>query len=176
MYNHALNAYHECKKSSTVNTIVPEAEEKLMGLLPLTWFDALTLKKLIAPAETLEEFYRQEAGECVPFTDEALKAGFSASWDGVGGDAFSALYMAICEYADYHTGGEVKAKFRAKGLSGEYWIGFMRFLLVVLGAGRALGMHEAMERHKENKDSYIARPRYTARAGYYTEKYQVLSR
>ena len=153
MYNHALNAYHKCKKSATVNTIVPEAEAKLLGLLPLTMSDALTLKKLIAPAEALEDFYKQEAGERAPFTDEAIKAGFSATWDGVGGDAFSALYVAICEYADYHTGGEVKARFRAKALSGDcYWTGFMRFLLVVLGAGRALGMHEAMERHKENKE------------------------
>ena len=152
MYNHALNVYHKCKKSATVNTIVPEAEAKLLGLLPLTMSDALTLKKLIAPAEALEDFYKQEAGERAPFTDEAIKAGFSATWDGIGADAFSALYMAICEYADYHTGGEVKARFKAKALSGEYWAGFMRFLLVVLGAGHALGMHEAMERHKGTRE------------------------
>lgn len=143
MYNHALNAYHKCKKSATVNTIVPEAEAKLLGLLPLTMSDALEIKRLIAPAEALEDFYRQGAGERDAFTDEALKAGFSATWDGIGADAFSALYVAICEYADYHTGGEVKARFRVKNISGEYWIGFMRFLLVTLGAGYALGMHEA---------------------------------
>lgn len=152
MYNHALNAYHKCKKSATVNTIVPEAEAKLLGLLPLTMSDALEIKQLIAPAEALEDFYRQAAGERDAFTDEALKAGFSATWDGIGADAFSALYVAICEYADYHTGGEVKARFRVKNISGEYWIGFMRFLLVTLGAGYALGMHEAMEQQKGTKE------------------------
>ena len=143
MYNHALNAYHKCKKSATVNTIVPEAEAKLLGVLPLTMSDALEIKRLIAPAEALEDFYRQEAGERDSFTDEALKAGFFATWDGIGADAFSALYVAICEYADYHTGGEVKARFMVRDLSRESYMGFMRFLLVVLGAGHALGMHEA---------------------------------
>lgn len=148
MYNHALNAYHGSHKSTTVDTLVPEAEAKLLGLLPLTMSDALALKELLAPAEALEGFFRQEAGERDPFTDEALKAGFSATWDGIGADAFSALYVAICEYAGYHTGGEVKARFRAMDSSGSYWMGFMRFLLVVLGAGHALGMHEAMDARK----------------------------
>lgn len=144
MYNHALNAYHDSHKSTTVDTLVPEAEAKLLGLLPLTMSDALELKELLAPAEALEDFFRQEAGERDPYTDEALKAGFSATWDGIGADAFSALYVAICEYADFHTGGEVKARFRVKDSTGAHWMGFMRFLLVVLGAGRALRMHEAM--------------------------------
>ena len=73
MYNHALNAYHTCRKSITVERIVPEAEAKLLGLLPLTVSDALTLKKLIAPSESLEDFCRQEAGERDSFTDEALR-------------------------------------------------------------------------------------------------------
>ncbi len=147
MYNHALNAYHKCKKSTTVERMVPEAEAKLLGLLPLTVSDALTLKKLIAPSETLEDFFRQEAGERDSFTDEALKAGFSATWDGTGADAFSALFIAIYEYAEFHTGGEVKAaRFKIKDMDGEYWMGFMNFLRVVLGAGYALGKHEAGER------------------------------
>lgn len=150
MYNHALNAYHKCKTTFpiTVDALVPEAEAKLLGLLPLTMSDALELKKLLAPSEALEEFFRQEAGEHDAFTDEALKAGFSATWDGIGADAFSALYVAICEYADFHTGGEVKSRFRVKASPDSYWMGFMRFLLVVLGAGRALGMHEAMNTRK----------------------------
>ena len=148
MYNHALNAYHTCRKSITVERIVPEAEAKLLGLLPLTVSDALTLKKLIAPSETLEAFYRQEAGERDSFTDEARKAGFSATWDGIGADAFSALFIAIYEYAEFHTGGEVKAaRFKIKDMDDEYWMGFINFLRVVLGAGYALGKHEAWEQH-----------------------------
>lgn len=144
MYIHALNAYHNSNtKSLDVDRHVPEAEAKLMGLLPLTMSDALELKRLLAPSEALEDFFRQEAGERDAFTDEALKAGFSATWDGIGADAFSALYVAICEYADYHTGSEVKSRFRVKDSSGEYWVGFIRFLLVVLGAGYALGMHDS---------------------------------
>lgn len=147
MYNHALNAYHNCRKSTTVERIVPEAEAKLLGLLPLTVSDALTLKKLIAPSETLEDFYRQETGERDSFVDEALKAGFSATWDDMGVDAFSALYIAIYEYAEAHMGGEVKAaRFKIKDMDGEYWVGFMNFLRVVLGAGYALGKHEAGKR------------------------------
>ena len=144
MYNHALALYRAFQDKLTVDRYVPYAELKLMGMLPFPCNDAIRLHEMIAPNETMDEFYHQEAGEQNKLAGRALKAGFAARWDGYGGDAFSALFICLMEYVEYHTGSGIYAE-----LNKEYRNGFFRLLLMVLGAGRALGVHEERERRRK---------------------------
>ena len=143
MYYHVLNAFYKYRRSEEV---LPNGELKLLGLLPLTLEEAVAFHQRVAPAVPFSGFYLQEAGERDPFTEAALKAGFAARWDGFGRDPFSALFLALSEYAEHHTSGSVKKAFNANELTD-----FNKMILITLGAGRALGIHQERARRRNNK-------------------------